>query len=218
MGYESRVRHYPLDELDIGTSAGQGPFISENNVARAPGLQKLTGASAAAASIWMNDDYPWNFQDVLKVEFAIKLPAALNANDEIFVGLAGAKGAIGSLAHGIGFHFEDDSVAKASTIVAGAVTEETTGFTVVDTWRKCVIDLYTGVQSVSPPGVSVGGLGNIQFSIENDAGQLTPVGGNTLFDMSAYAATGCQLLFTAETTGSAIIDLRFASVEFRDLP
>lgn len=218
MGYESRVRHYPLDELAIGSSAGQGPFISENDVARVPGAQRISGATAAPASIWQADDYPFNFGQVLKVEFAIKLPSALGANDEIFVGLAGAKAAIGSLAHGIGFHFDATSIARAAISIAGTITEETTGFTVVDAWRKCVIDLYTGVQSVSPPAVSKGGLGNVQFSIENDSGQLVPVGKNTLFDMSAYSAIGAQLLFTAETTGAAVIDVKYATVEFRDLP
>jgi hypothetical protein len=218
MGYQSRIRHYYLDELDIPSTAGASPFISQNSVARAPGLQKLSGASAAPATIWMNDDYPWTFADVLKVEFVAKLPAALGAGDELFLGLAGAEAVIGSLAQGIGFHFDATSEARAAIIDTTAVTEEQTGLTVVDTWRRFVIDLYTGVQSVSPPGVSVGGLGNIQFSIENDDGQLVPVGGNTLFDMSAYAASGCQLLFTAESTGAAVVDLKYANVEFRDLP
>lgn len=218
MGYESNIRRYPLDELAISSSASDGPFISENNVARQPGFQRLTGASAAAASIWQNDDYPWVFGNILRVRFAAKLPSALGANDEIFVGLSGAKAAIGSLAQGIGFHFDATSEIRPAVIDTGTATEEQSGLTLVDTFRKFEIDLYTGVQSVAPPGTSKGGLGNIQFSVENDNGQLVPVGQGTLFDMSAYAATGAQLLFTAETTGSAVIDLKFAEVEYRELP
>ena len=218
MGYETGVRHFALDELDIGSSPGQGPFISENNVARTPGLQKLSGANAAPASIWQNDEYPWTFGDVLKVEFAAKLPSALGAGDEIFIGLAGAKAAIGSLNQAIGFHFDATSEIRAAVIDMTVLTEEQTGFTLVDTWRKFVIDLYTGIQTVAPPGVSKGGLGAIQFSVENDDGQLAPVGTSTPFDMSGYDTTGCQLLFTAETTGAAIVDLKYAAVEFRDLP
>ena len=82
------------------------------------------------------------------------------------------------------------------------------------------IDLRTGIQSISPPGVSKGGTGSVEFTAsEQRYGQDQHLMLQKHMDMSAYTA-GLQIvagMIQATGTGTATLDIKQIDL-WTDLP
>ena len=167
--------------------------------------------------------------DLLAFEALVKLDS-IDVNADIRIGVAGAqnadpdviaqsawfkiKGASGTDVHTVSIETDDatlniDDEPTAKTLVIGE-------------WSRFRIDFATGIQSVSSPGVSKGGLGSVQFSMSRTSASkhfMDKVSPTKHMDMAALGATialqpmvhGVQ----ATAVGTTVLQIRELIMEYR---
>lgn len=110
--------------------------------------------------------------DLLAIEFLVKL-AAIDTNSDIRIGVAGTHnddpdviaqsawfkiaGASGTNVHTVSIETDDATL--------NIDDEPTDRVLTIGEWSRLRIDFATGIQSISAPGVSKGGLGSVEFSM-----------------------------------------------------
>lgn len=173
----------------------------------------LTNANEAqAAVLYLADVLPFDIDELLWMQFVMKLNAAPSSNLTIVSGLAGAYNATeDDVAQNAWFRLQgssallcesDDGTTDKNDIAAD-------GLTLTTSWRRFKIDFTAAPQTVAPPGVSKAGKGNVQFHVGNADGMMQRVARGTLFDLSAYA-DGLQPYFSirkASSTDTGILYL-----------
>ena len=165
--------------------------------------------------------------DLIAVEWLVKLEA-IDVNSDIRIGVSGAhnadpdviaqsawfkiKGASGSDAHTVSIETDDATL---------DINDEATAKTlVINAWTRFRIDFKTGIQSISSPGTSKGGLGSVQFSMGRTSQSnmfMSKIAPTKHMDMNAISATAllqpmCHFV-QATATASPTTDLIIKSVK-----
>ena len=168
-------------------------------------------------------------QDLVSFEALIKLDS-IDVNASMCIGMAGTFNADPDvIAQSAWFKIIGAAGTDAHTIVIETddgttnIDDEPTGKTlVIGQWARLRIDFATGIQSISAPGLSKGGLGSVQFSMPRTSSGnmfLDKVKATKHMDMSAI--TGTQFLqpmvhgVQATTTGTTVLQVKQLCVEYR---
>ena len=171
---------------------------ADTSVAGAPTLVGTAGLMVGTLAadneaenlcLYHGDQLSYLIDYLLLVEFWIKCSAAFAATDSLAFGMASARNdAIDSLANHASFRLiGSNQVYVESDDAVNDVDDKDTGATLVAVVKKFAIDFASGIQTKSPPGVSVGGKGNVKFLMNDAQGSLNQVCKGTLFDMSNTA-------------------------------
>lgn len=155
--------------------------------------------------LYHGDQLAYLIDYLLLVEFWIKCSAAFTAADSLSFGMgSGRNDVIDSLTNHASFRLIGSNEVYCETDDAvNDVDDKDTGQTLVAAVKKFAIDFGSGIQSVSPPGVTKGGKANVKFLMNDPQGSLRRVCENTLFDTSNTALglqPYVQLQKTAGTT------------------
>lgn len=188
----------------LTASAADGPWTkADTSAAGAPTLVAsggfMVGTLAATEEaenlcLYFGDSLSYDIDDLLRAEFWIKTSGDLANTDSLAFGLASARNdAIDSLAAHASFRVlvsdgTSQSVYCETDDGTNDVDDKSTGLVLGTTLKRFVIDFASGVKTVSPPSVSVGGKGNVLFSMDDARGNLLPVCRLTAFDMSNYSS------------------------------
>jgi len=220
---------YGKHSVPAVASADGGVWCTKTTAAAgSPTLAPLTGGGFALAMdntsevqnlcLYLGDVLPFDIDDLIRVACFAKIPAALTAavkahwgvaaarNDDpdaiaaaALFGINGASGGSGAV------HVETDDGTNDTTVA--------TGIDLSTSWRKFEIDFKTGIQTIGPPGASVGGKANVLFNQEDSNGAAKRVARNTLFDMSNYTS-GLQLFAQIQkTSGTEVGTLHILGFE-----
>jgi len=201
---------------DVGSATAEGWVKKITAAAGSPTVSIVNGEAKLSLDsqnevqnlcLYMADALPFDIDDIQQIDIWARCSASLNAAVSLAFGLGSARNdAIDSIAQHALFRVLGDGE------TAGPVTVETddgvndnddeaTGQTLAATLKRFTIDLASGIKTVAPPGKSVGGKGNVLFSVDDDRGNLQPVARATLFDMSNYAS-GLQLFAQIQKTAA----------------
>ena len=187
------------------------------------GLAMASSAGVGVTALGMDDQLVYDIDEIISIEFLVKLATSSIAASRVFVGLASAR------------NNDADVIAQQMSFSAAGSTallvesddnanenndDIATGLTWTGDWQRLCIDLATGVRTQSPPFTSTGGTSNVQFKAGNASGALRPVATNTGFDMSAYTG-GLQPLVQVNNGGSGDIitlTVREIAIELKLIP
>lgn len=153
--------------------------------------------------------------DLISIEWLVKLEA-IDDDTDIRIGISGAHnadpdviaqcawfkilGGTGTDVHTISIETDDATL---------NIDDEPTGKTlVIDAWTRFRIDFKTGIQSISAPGTSKGGLGSVQFFMgRTSQGNMfmDKVAPTKHMDMAAIGATTLlqPMIHFVQSTGTA---------------
>lgn len=187
----------------------------------------LGGAATGNGSVDLADN-GLLAKDIKAAEFLVKLDS-IDTNADFRIGLAGAHnadpdaiaqcawfkiaGAAGTNEHTVSVETDDatlniDNEPTAKKLVIGA-------------WHRLRIDLATGIQTISPPAKSKGGLGSVQFYIGRESQGntfLDPVKLTKHMDISAIgAAVALQPMIhgvQSSSTGTTVLNVRQIALEY----
>ncbi len=204
------------------TASGGSPTI-----VGAGGAMVLTLDSTSEVQnlcLYLGDILPFDIDALQQVDFWAKLTAGVETEVSAAFGVASARNdAIDSLGEAALFRIigDDDSTGTNPVTVetddgTNDNDDKAAGGVLVATYKRCTIDFASGIKSISP-GPSVGGKGNVLFSMDDAQGNLRPVARTTQFDMSNYAA-GLQLYAQIQKTSSdrvAVLSIRGIDVRVR---
>jgi len=186
------------------TSTGGAPTL-----AAVGGLMVGTLAADEEAenlALYFGDVLGFDIDDLIRAEFWIKASASFAATDSLAFGMASARNdAIDSIAAHALFRLLGDASTNPITCETDDGTndndDKAAGQVLVATLKRFVIDFAGGVLTKGPPSLSVGGKGNVLFSMDDPRGNLVPVCRGTLFDMSNYSA-GLQPFIQIQKTSA----------------
>lgn len=216
--------NFDLDNLDLRMN-DTAAFVD----AFSGGAVQITlgGAATGNGSLDLGDN-GIVASDLLAFEALVKLNS-IDTNADFRIGMCGAhnadpdviaqsawfkiKGAAGTNAHTVSVETDDgttniDDEPTAKTLVIGA-------------WNRLRIDFATGIQSISAPGVSKGGLGSVQFSmgrISRGNMFMDPIRPTKHMDMSAASAAVLQPMVhgvQAVATGTTVLLIKELCMEYR---
>ncbi len=232
MSTKTRIRHFDwlgANAIPAVGSADSGPWVSTIDAAAgSPTIGGVGGALELALDaqsevqnlcVYWGDVLGLDIDEIIRVSFLAKLSAALPASVSAVIGMCAARNDDPDLVAASAWFKADGSNALVCESDDGTRDNDdiATAQTLDATFKRLTIDFSTGVQTVAPPGQSVGGKGALQFSADNAGGQHRRVADRQLFDMSGYAA-GLQPIFQIQkTTGTAVgsLTIRDMDVEYR---
>jgi len=206
MGKIATCDHFRMaDWLALPATVGAAPFIVEEEGATGAshtladdGFYNLaldaTG-EAQTLTFSMGDILRYDIDNLIRAEFIAQVTSASLAGISVVFGLASAKNAApDSVAANAYFKLAASFAVVCETDDGTNDNDDVaTGQTLVTaTPRRFAIDFSRDVQTVSPPGTSKGGKGNVHFYMDDVNGYLKRVCSSTLFDMSNYT-DGLQL-------------------------
>jgi len=195
-----------------GAATGGCPWSkADTSAAGAPTLAAtggfMVGTLAANDEVenlclYMGDSLAWDIDDLLTAEFWIKTGVALTTAEQLAFGMASARNdAIDSLtAHATFLLVASTAVLCETDDGTNDNDDKATGQILSTTVKRFCIDFASGLKSVSPPSPSLGGKGQVLFSMDDARGNLMPVCRSLAFDMSNYAA-GLQPYVQLQKTG-----------------
>jgi len=156
--------------------------------------------------LYHGDQLAYLIDYLLLVEFWLKASAAYTAADSLAFGMCSARNdTIDSLANHASFRLiGSNQVYCESDDSVNDVDDKDTGQTLVAAVKKFTLDFGSGIQSVSPPGVTKGGKANVQFLMSDPQGSLRRVCANTLFDLSNTALGLQPFVQIAKTVGTTV--------------
>lgn len=186
------------------TAAGGSPTVKSAS----GGAMELTLDNTNEAQnlcLYMGDVLPFDIDDLIRVEILAAATASLDSTVTAVFGVASAR------------NDDPDAIAEAALFkLAGSNSvvcesddgtnnndDKATSESLSTTFRRFVIDFSSGVQTRTPPSLSLGGKGNVGFYMENSNGYLRRVAKNTLFDMSNYGGN-LQLLAQIQKTAGTV--------------
>jgi len=156
--------------------AGSMPFRANTGVGLATtfvdgAINLSIGAAVGSGSLDMNATGLLAV-DLISIEFLIKLKA-IDVNSRITLGVASAYNADPDVvAESAWFKIIGTGASDAHSVVIESddattnIDDEATSKTlVIDAWSRMKIDFATGIQSISSPGVSKGGLGSLRYEM-----------------------------------------------------
>lgn len=230
---KTRTRIYRgTDQLVIPTSAGACPFVytetstSGNADALAVGdgydlvmsndneIQNLCISQGDVLTIDI-DNLLW-IQMLIELTWSSTFPTASSAA----WGVASARNdAIDSIAAQALFRVSGTAaVFCESDDGTNDVDDKSTGQTMATgVARRFEINFAEGVQSVSPPGVSKGGKGNVVFKMDDGNGVMRQVVKSTLFDMSNYSSNLQPYIQLQKTASTNEVTLTWKEIIVHDL-
>lgn len=159
------------------------------------------------ACLYQGDILPFAIDDILKIEFIVKLSsAALNAAITGAIGLASARNStLNSITNAALFRFAGGTsnsmvidTRDGTNSQSGIATGQVPG----TAYRRLVMDFAGGVKTQAPPLLSKGGKAQVLFYMSDANGYLKRVAQNTNFDMSALSGN-LQLFAQIQKTGVA---------------
>lgn len=175
----------------VAVTTGGTPTLLASG-GRMVGTLVAGGGGAESICLYTGDNLGYDIDDLISAEFWLSV-SGIESVTTLVVGMASAQNATpDTVAAHAWFRMEGSASTSALLVETDDGTrdndDKATGLTLASTVRKLKIDFKTGVQSVSPPGSSVGGKGDVRFFADNAQGLLVPVATTQLFDMSAYAS------------------------------
>lgn len=186
------------------TSAAGSPTVVGNDGAMELALDDTEEVQNLC--LYFGDKLPFDIDDLQQVDIWAKLTAAVDTEVSAAFGVASARNdAIDSIAaHAlfrvIGNAGDTNPVTVETDDGTNDNDDVATGDVLVATYKRFSIDFASGIKTVSP-GPSVGGKGNVLFSMDDARGNLRPVARTTQFDMSNYAS-GLQLFAQLQKTSA----------------
>ena len=167
--------------------------------------------------LYCGDSLAFDIDDLLTAEFWICTDPAITTAESLAFGMGAAR------------NDDPDSIAAhahfrllASTAVVVETDDGTndnddkaTGQILSTTLKRFCIDFASGLYTKSPPSASLGGKGNVLFSMDDARGNLIPVARNVLFDMSNYASGLQPYVQLAKTGGTTTPSFKLARVRIR---
>ena len=197
-------------EIPAANANGAGPFVK---TVTGSGSVSITGGECLLAldatneaqnvCLSMDNVYPFDVDDLIRVSIWARLSVALGAAAKVRMGLASAR--------------NDDPDAIATSLFFGGTGDAdieveaddgTNELAAVDTgldWsttlRKFVFDFSEGILSQSPPTLSKGGKYNVAAKVENASGFLRRVAENSAINIGAHT-TGLQLYAQIQKTAT----------------
>lgn len=164
-----------------------------------------------SACLYQGNILPFDINDLIRVEFLVRLSVALTANDQFVIGVGGTQNADPTLvAQAAMFRLTGNAnilidTRDGTNTVAGAATGET----LAAVYKRLVIDFASGNLTQSPPGASVGGLGDVRFFASNVNGSLRRIAAGTRFRMDAFAG---NLQIIAQLQKAAAVSVPAAQI------
>lgn len=183
------------------TISGTGGTITKTS----EGLLLASSGGASVTCISMNDQLVYDIDDLIAVEFLVKLVTSQIANSRVMVGLGTARNnSADAITQHVHFSAEGSTALTVESDDNGTNDNDglVTGLTWTGGWQRLVIDFAEGVKTQSPPFQSVGGKGDVRFKASNAGGALRPINLTTGVDMSAYTG-GLQPLLQINNGGSS---------------
>lgn len=231
MGKIATCDHFRMaDYLIMPATAGAAPFVvAETGTTGATHLAAANGNynlnldatdEAQKLTFSMGDVLRYDIDNLIRVEFIAGVTTASAVGIDIVFGLGSALNANpDTVAANAYFKTTGDLAVVCETDDGTNDNDDTaTGETLVTTvMRRFAIDFSRDVQTVSPPGTSKKGKGNVHFYMDDSNGVLKRVCSSTLFDMSNYSS-GLQLyamIFKASGTTLATLHIRDIKVEHK---
>lgn len=168
-----------------------------------------------SVTLYQGDILPYDIDDIIRVSFLAKVTASLAAAVTAVFGLAGAQHATpDTVAQNAWFRLQGSNALLVETDDGTTDNDDVaTGITLGTTYRRCVIEFATGVKTLAPPSLSLGGKAAMQFYVSDDFGSLRRVAKATAFDMSAYAGNLQLFAQIQKTAGTAVGTLSIAEIE-----
>lgn len=231
MGKIATCDHFRMaDWLVLPTTVDTAPFCvlekgasAATHACGANGFYNLTMTAANEEqnlNLYMGDILRYDIDELIRVEWIAKITSAAMTDVSVVMGVASARNDV------------TDSVAanawfKCTTSLAVVVEtddavndndDKATGQTIVTAVeRRFAIDFSTGVQTVSPPGTSKGGKGNVRFFMDDANGRLKQVASSTLFDMSNYTGNLQFYVQAQKASGTtlAVVGIKDVQVEHK---
>ena len=153
--------------------------------------------------LYMGDQLAWDIDDLLTAEFWIKTGAAITTAESLAFGMGAARN---DDPDSIAYHAHFRLLATTAVVVetddgVNNNDDKATGQILSTTVKRFLIDFASGLKTVSPPSTSLGGKGNVLFSMDDARGNLIPVARNVAFDMSNYSSGGLQPYVQLQKTG-----------------
>ncbi len=234
MGKIATCDHFRMaDWLVLPSSAGAAPLIVEEtgttgatHLAAADGKYNLAlddTDEAQKLTLSMGDVLRYDIDNLIRVEFLAGITSASMTGITVVFGVGSAKNADPDAVAANAYFKCSGSLAVVAESDDGTNDndDKATGQTLTTAvLRRFAIDFSVGVQTVSPPGTSKGGKGNVYFYMDDSTGALRRVADSTLFDMSNYSS-GLQLyamIFKASGATLATLHLKDIKVEHKLIP
>lgn len=141
-----------------------------------------------SACLYQGNILPFDINDLARIEFLARSTVALAATDQIVIGVGGTQNADPTLvAQAAMFRMTaNDNIVIDTRDGINTVAGAATGQTLVGTYKRLVIDFASGNLTQSPPGASVGGLGDVRFYVSNINGSLRRVAAGQRFRLDAF--------------------------------
>lgn len=161
---------------------------------------------AECACLYQGDVLPFDINDLVRVEFLARLAVAPGATGQLVLGVGTARNADPTVVTAAAmFRLTGNSnividTRDGTNTVAGAATGET----LLTVYKRLVIDFASGNLTQSPPGASVGGLGDVRFFVSDVRGSLRRVAAGTRFRMDAYAGN-LQIIAQLQKSGGVVV-------------
>jgi hypothetical protein len=172
------------------------------------------------ASLDFGDILAYDIDDLIRIEFIMKVSASLAAAVSGAFGLRTARNDnLDSPTNHISFKFDGSNAIVCESDDNGNydLDDKATGFSLAATYRRFAIDFSNGLKTQSPPSVSKGGTADVRFWMSNDKGALVQVAKSVNFDMSAFTSNLQPYAQIQKTVGTATGTLSFLGgyVEYR---
>ena len=168
-----------------------------------------------SACLYQGNILPFDINDLIRVEFMVRQSVALTADDQFVIGLGGAQNADPTLVtQAAMFRMTANANVLIDTrdgtnTVAGAAT----GQTLAAVYRRLVIDFASGNLTQSPPGGSVGGLGDVRFYMSNLNGSLRRVAQGQRFRMDAFGGNLQIIAQLQKTQGVSVAAAQILGID-----
>ncbi len=207
MGKQATCDHFRMaDWLALPATADTAPFCvlekgatAATHLAAAGGYYNLNLTATNEEQnlcLYMGDVLRYDIDQLIRVEWLAKLTSAAMTDVSLVMGMGSARNdTLDSVADHAWFKcIASLAVVCESDDGTNDNDDKATGETLVTAVeRRFAIDFSVGVQTVSPPGTSKGGKGNVHFYMDDSSGRLKRVCSSTLFDISNYSA-GLQFI------------------------
>lgn len=211
-GTEPLVREYHFDRGSTsgeftGTTAGSGQ-VTLGGFVDGMALASTGGSDRAYATF--NDKLPFDIDDLISVEYLLKIPSwnaasygvfgvgsAYNADPDVVAASAWFKIVGGTNGRNLVIE-TDDGTTDRNDIATGIEVP-------LSTWMRLRMDFKSGIQSISPPAQSKGGKASVQFACTDAKGFMRHVRPNVHMDMSAYSGALQLYMGIAGNAGTCYI-------------
>ncbi len=208
-----------------GTSAGVGQWQTSTDgsatiIGAADGMVLTLDATSEVQNtcLYMGDVLNWDIDNLVAVDFWLKISATLPAAVTAAFGMATARNDVPESIASHASFFIAGAAAATSAVTVGTddgtndVTAVSAGV-IATAFKRFQIDFASGLKTVSPPTSSSGGKSNVLFNMDDVRGNLGAVARGTAFDMSNFA-TGLQpYIQLQKTTGTAAGTLTLFGVD-----